>query len=312
MIEREDRRATWTGQCILQRFARAALVVVCTAGLYACGDDDSGIAPPRVVVLSAFPAEMAPILAQTTIRDTTMIGGHLFRIGVLGGVPVVVGLTGIGLANATMTTQAVFAHFPVSGIVFSGVANSAHPIGNVVVPTAWEFRDGTTFTVNEPWLDLATQLAASGTVVLERCTEVQVDSTPQQACMPQPPAVVIGGLGRSADPFSNRPFACQPGAGDLYGCDIESAGMGQDAARALPIAAQADDKPIEMDMETAAVLREAVQRGVPFIGFRGVSDGAGDPLGLPGALAQFSAYYHFAARNAAAATVAFLHRLAHR
>jgi nucleoside phosphorylase len=311
----EDLGATRMRRLTLHHIVRAALVAACAVGACACGDDDSSTPPARVVVLSAFPAEMAPLLAQTTVDDTKMIGDHVFRIGVLGGVPVVLGLTGIGLANAAMTTHAVLEQFTVVGIVFSGVANSTHPIGDVVVPTAWEFRDGTTFTANQQWLDLANAIAASGTVTLERCTQVQIDTAPQQVCMPQPPAVVVGGLGRSTDPFSNRPFPCQPGAGDLYGCDVEPAGMASafaGAQRGLRVAAPADIAPSELDMETAAVVREATMRGVPFIGFRGVSDGAGDPLGLPGSLAQFSAYYRFAARNAAAATVAFLHRLAHR
>jgi len=50
---------------------------------------------------------------------------------------------------------------------------------------------------------------------------------------------------------------------------------------------------------------------VPFIGFRAISDGGtGDSLGLVGFLPQFSAYYRFAARNAAAAALAVLERLA--
>jgi hypothetical protein len=64
------------------------------------------------------------------------------------------------------------------------------------------------------------------------------------------------------------------------------------------------------DMETAAVARVAAEREIPFVGFRGVSDGAGDPLDLPGFPVQFFAYYRVAADNAAAATVATLQRLA--
>jgi nucleoside phosphorylase len=67
-----------------------------------------------------------------------------------------------------------------------------------------------------------------------------------------------------------------------------------------------------VDMETAAIAREAATRGLPYIAFRAGSDGSGDPLGLPGFPAQFYAYYRLAARNAAAATSAFLERLAER
>jgi adenosylhomocysteine nucleosidase len=62
-------------------------------------------------------------------------------------------------------------------------------------------------------------------------------------------------------------------------------------------------------METAAVARVAAEKGLPFIAFRAVSDGAGDPLNLMGFFEQFFAYYRLAADNAAIATIAFLERL---
>jgi nucleoside phosphorylase len=63
------------------------------------------------------------------------------------------------------------------------------------------------------------------------------------------------------------------------------------------------------DMESAAVAREAARHGLPFIAFRAVSDGPGDPLNLPGFPAQFFAYYRLAADNAAAAAAAFVELL---
>jgi adenosylhomocysteine nucleosidase len=62
-------------------------------------------------------------------------------------------------------------------------------------------------------------------------------------------------------------------------------------------------------METAAIAAAAAARGVPYIAFRAVSDGAEDPLELPGFPAQFFAYYPLAAHNAAAAASGFLARL---
>jgi len=60
------------------------------------------------------------------------------------------------------------------------------------------------------------------------------------------------------------------------------------------------------DMETAAVASVAAQKKVPFIGFRSLSDGLGDPLNLPGFPAQFFVYRQYAADNAAAVAMAFL------
>jgi nucleoside phosphorylase len=63
-------------------------------------------------------------------------------------------------------------------------------------------------------------------------------------------------------------------------------------------------------METAAIAREARARELPFLGFRAASDGTQDPLGLTKPFAQFFVYYRLASDNAAAATVAFLERIA--
>jgi nucleoside phosphorylase len=46
--------------------------------------------------------------------------------------------------------------------------------------------------------------------------------------------------------------------------------------------------------------------GVPFIGFRGISDGTADPLMLPGFPSQFFVYTQLAANNSAKVLQAFV------
>jgi nucleoside phosphorylase len=65
---------------------------------------------------------------------------------------------------------------------------------------------------------------------------------------------------------------------------------------------------VAADNESASVARVAAAAGIPFVAFRAVSDGAGDPLHLPGFPVQFFVYARLAAHNAAAATAAFLSR----
>ncbi|MCA1833262.1 MAG: hypothetical protein LC750_11155 [Actinobacteria bacterium] len=60
------------------------------------------------------------------------------------------------------------------------------------------------------------------------------------------------------------------------------------------------------DMETAAVAQVANANTIPFIAFRALSDGLGDPLHLPGFPFQFFYYRQLAADNAAEMTLAFL------
>src|SRR5205823_5558541 len=89
--------------------AAAALAL----GSSACGSGDDRGTPQMLAVLSAFPAEGAAVVEQATVTDTAEINGRTFRIGTLGGVPVIMGLTGIGLVNAATTTGALLDQFPV-------------------------------------------------------------------------------------------------------------------------------------------------------------------------------------------------------
>lgn len=293
-------------------FRRCAVAVATlTLALCGCGADDTDATPSEpFAILSAFPAEIAPHIERAKVTETMVIDGHVFRVGVLEGVPVVLAMTGIGLVNATMTTRVLLERFAVQGIVVSGVAGASQLlIGDVAVPLAWATSDGTTYTPPPEWLELSEEIAAAG-LPLEQCTRVPAASE-EPVCLSHEPAVVVGGVGRSSDPFGNQALRCRVGGGDVFGCDTDTlAAASASARRTMGVRAPGDvEFPIVDDMETAAIAREAAARGVPFIAFRAVSDGPGDPLGLPNFLAQFNAYYSLAARNAAAATVAFLTRV---
>ncbi len=101
-------------------------------GLCATGAAEHS-APPYVAVVSAFPAELAPIVAATEIETTVEIAGRSFYVGRLGGVSVLLGLTGIGLVNATDRTHDLLAHGQIAGLVMSGTAGTRHHIGDVVL-----------------------------------------------------------------------------------------------------------------------------------------------------------------------------------
>src|SRR5262245_30706176 len=51
---------------------------------------------PTLAVFSAIPAELAPLLARASVRETLLIGDRVLRVGTLSGVPVVLGLLGVG------------------------------------------------------------------------------------------------------------------------------------------------------------------------------------------------------------------------
>ena len=291
------------------------LAAIVLAGLAACGSDsnDLGNGPGFmgadvrfIAVLGAFPAELNALVERSQIEEEIPIGDRVMRVGRLGGVRVVLGMTGIGLVNAQRTTRVVLDRFPVTGVIMSGVAGSPRRIGDVTVPRAWELNDGTTWECDAPWLSIAEQVEAAN-IPLERCTVVP--ATGEAVCLPHEPGVFVGGVGRSSDSYGDNPLGCQPDVNDVFGCDILAVGSASAARDDGTLGGPHQDEFVAGDQETAAVAREAIERGLPFIAFRSVSDGAGDPLGLPGFPAQFFAYYRLAASTAAEAATAFLQRL---
>jgi len=289
------------------RSARAGVVATALAiAALACGSDDGDGAAP-ILVLSAFPAEMAPLLESATVSEIVVVDERPWRIGEINGTPVVIGLTGIGLVNAEHATRSALDHFAVRAIVFSGVAGSPRRIGDVVAPEEWSLPDDGPYDVEETFLSIAGDVADAG-VVYDRCTVLPAEPGSEPVCLEHAPALFVGGSGESDDPFGGTALPCVPGGDDVFGCDVATAPT---AARdnAGGTTKGATTEPAAVDMESAAAAREAAARGLPFIAFRGVSDGTGDPLMLPGFPAQFFAYYRLAGRNAAIATIAFLDRL---
>jgi adenosylhomocysteine nucleosidase len=257
----------------------------------------AGSAGPRVAILSAFPAEIAPLVRATTIEETVEVVGRRYHLGRLEGVRVVLGLTGIGLVNAERATAALLADFDVAGIIMSGVAGSPYRIGDVVIARRFTERERAgVWRANRALLALARRAAVRLSAPLGRCTPVPptVPDAPQ-VCMPHQPTVVVAKHGVSEDPFGGEAVPCVPGGGEIFGCEFLTASQ----MRA----------PDTVDMETAVVARLAASARVPFLALRAVSDGAGDPLGERGFPAQFADYYALAAGNAAAVAHAVLAEL---
>jgi nucleoside phosphorylase len=291
---------TWTAR------GAAALLVL---ALGACGDGGDAEPALPVAVLAAFPAELAAVLEHMTVEDTVVVAGRKLRIGGIGDVPVIVGMTGIGLVNAARTARAVLDGFAVRGVVVSGVAGSPFRIGDVVVPERWGLTGGTAHAVPGEWIELVRETTAAGGVRLQRCTERLDAPLEDPVCTSHQPAVAVGGVGESGDPFGGAPLRCVGEGDDVFGCDVVAAAPPSFATAPAGLEAAAPNESTAIDMETAAIAAEAGARGIPFIAFRAVSDGEGDPLDLPGFPFQFFAYYRLAARNAAAATAAFVTRL---
>ena len=271
---------------------------------------------PRVAVISAFEPEWIALQAGLEGPREDVINGNRFISGTLGDKPVLLFLSGISMVNAAMTTQLALDHFDISHIVFSGIAGGVDPsldIGDVVVPEQWgQYLEGVfaretaegTFTLpswmssefpnygmmytrpvevvrsgsDEPearfWFPvdpalLETARGLADTIALEDCNE-------ENACLSEPPEIVVGGNGVSGMTFV-------------------------DNAAFREFAFEAFDARV-LDMESAAVAHVAYANGVPFIAFRSLSDLAGGGEGEN----QMATFMSLASRNSAEVVKAFL------
>jgi nucleoside phosphorylase len=305
------------------------------------------LCPPRILVLSAMPVELSAVMARylgfrhAVPLTTKTIGGHDYYLGSFDGASIVFAQTGIGPANAKRATDAAFSAFPCKAgppfreAVFSGVAGGDY-IGDVIVPELWTADAGKHVVWSKDWLLSAARASVNDANHMLRTTAPAGD--PACGCVTSPdavttvavthkPVVKVGGVGQTTDPFSGRALPCVPGGGDVFGCapcaaktnatrDGEAFGPGVvpfvDPAffAGYSSSSATGTGYVAEDEETAVVATEMAKRHVAFIGFRGVSDGKGDPLGLPGFPAQFFYYRQLAADNAAIATFAFLETLA--
>jgi nucleoside phosphorylase len=313
------------------RALRVALVVVLLSGLLsgaAAVASPSRCAHP-VLLLSAMPLELNPLVAKATITSTTHVQGRTFYGGRLAGVDVVMALTGIGPVNATRTSTVAFTTFRCSfaATVFSGVAGSSAYLGDVMVPSRWTSDGGKHYVGTSPGMYAVARtlrgvkLSADVPVGDAACLCGGVDAaTPVH--LPHQPQLRVGGAGETSDPFGGAAAPCTYGGGDIAGCEpcVLTGDPARDTeefagnAAGIPALLVGALQPLPtttsgyaaQDEETGAVDLVARRHGVPFLGIRSVSDGQGDPLHLPGFPVQFAVYRQLAGNNAAAVTVAFL------
>jgi hypothetical protein len=239
------------------------------------------------------------------------------------------------MVNAARTTEVALAHFTsesgisVGAVVFSGVAGGSGrtEIGSVAVPARWTSDDGATWHAVDPGM-----LAAANTLNVDLLsTDTIGDPTcycgllaGPQVDLQREPQLFVGGDGSSDDNNNGTAFPAIPLGGDIFGpqpCaapDFSILFTGNFFEAVVPFLAVGllsnltgiltDVPPAvdAVDQETAAAQQVADAHGIPFLGIRGMSDGPGDPLNLPGYPFTFLVYKQIAADNAAIVTEAFL------
>ncbi|WP_245831508.1 hypothetical protein [Mycobacterium terramassiliense] len=283
----------------------------------------------RTLVLSAFPAEADAVLSHTVLDHDPVVRAERrhFYLGSIGGKKVIVAMTGIGMVNATETARTAFARFAgesaIDAVLFAGVAGGGARVnvGDVTVPARWTLDGGATFLP----VDAGLLAAARALSVDLQTVNYLRHNTPRVKLvdLKRRPRLVVGGDGSSFDNNNGQAFPCIPNGGGVFGCQPRSApdrslrytgnffrAAGPWLRKAfvtnLNVAWVADPAFDATDNETAAVRAVAGAQGVPFLGIRGISDGAGDPLRLPGFPFQFFFYKQIAAENAARVAAALL------
>jgi nucleoside phosphorylase len=303
---------------------------------------DTAVEPEqRTLVLTAFPAEADAILARTMLAENpvAVVDDRHYYLGTLGGKKVVVAMTGIGMTNAADTTETALTHFTpesavcINALVFAGVAGGSGrtQIGDVAIPAQWTSDRGATWhAVDAEMLGAADRLivdlASTDTIAdpsgrvfgrLSRLWLVDLKREPQ---------LYVGADGSSDDYNNGAAFPSIPFGGAVFGPqplaapDFSPLFTGNFFQAVGPFLVRgvlsnltgfltATRPPVDaVDQETAAAQQVADAHGVPFLGIRGMSDGPGDPLNLPGYPFTFFVYKQIAADNAAIVTEAFLQR----
>jgi len=231
--------------------------------------------PPQkaVGILGALPEEVAMLAEAMETRSIHHHLGRQFRQGSLAGQPVVVVQGGVGKVRAATTATLLVAHFPLRGIIFTGVAGALADhlqMGDVVLAHAAIEHD---FGTGRPegfvlGIDFIPEL---------RYPLAEADSALYDLVVAQSERIPLHSL-HGRQPVIHQGLVA---TGDVFVADAELRRQIRERTGALVV-----------EMEGAAVVRVAQEAGIPCLLVRSVSD-AGDDT-------DFLSFFQAAALNSAA------------
>lgn len=115
----------------------------------AATSDAAAATPPKplIAVLNAYPPEMDAMIKEFGLADPRFaqksIKGLRFFRGEVEGKDILVVETGMSMVNAAMALQIALDHFPITQVLFAGVAGGIDPalhVGDVVIPERWAYH----------------------------------------------------------------------------------------------------------------------------------------------------------------------------
>jgi adenosylhomocysteine nucleosidase len=118
----------------------ALLVTGCTAPKQSAARTGK----PLIAVMGAYSTEMKAnreaLLGTNAPASETVVNGVPFTRFTLAGHDVLLFPSGVSMVNAAMTTQLALDRFPITHVLFAGIAGGINPsnhIGDVVIPEKW-------------------------------------------------------------------------------------------------------------------------------------------------------------------------------
>lgn len=115
-------------------------------------------AEPLIALCGAYTPEMVALKAEFGVTadagwERTVIKGLEFWRGRADGKDILLFRTGVSPVNAAYQLQLAIERFPITHIVFAGVAGGTDPslqVGDVVIPAQWAYHDEAVYTNEDP------------------------------------------------------------------------------------------------------------------------------------------------------------------
>jgi adenosylhomocysteine nucleosidase len=234
---------------------------------------------------------------MTGARDTVWAGRSI-AVGFLEDEPVILVGSGVGTTNAAITLQYICNHYPVQGVLFTGICGglaSQVKIGDIVIPDRWVTHDygylgamgfeSDSIDVGVPGIpgfSHVLELPVDEQLQDRLCRAAYAAAEDFKPVVDRMVQISCGGVGATGNQFIDQTEK-RDWLVEQFHADI-------------------------VDMESAAVLQTAVANGVPCVIIRSASDLAGGS-GSATAAIELREFFKIAADNSAAVVRSYFRML---
>lgn len=253
---------------------------------------------PLILVLNAFPPELNATLRHLNLDPVASAlprpkGIPVFR-GTVDGKDVVVVQTGMSMVNAAMSLQIALDRFPVTHVLFAGIAGGTDPslhIGDVVIPERWAYHaeaayfnpDGKGGYVQPPYFTMRypqLKYANHGMIFPDEVQAIKEgqDQFAYISDFPSDPGLLatarraVSAMGPLKATDDGRPLKVEIGGTGVTGpVFMDNADYRKHVAKVWQARC--------IDMESTAYAHVCHTNGVPFLAIRSLSDLAGGQEG---------------------------------